>query len=43
VHAWLSNWDAAGLGKDNMITNEKGHLQVVDVGGSLISSIMMGT
>ena len=35
THAWLANWDAAGTGKDNMIT-VNGQLVTVDVGGSLL-------
>lgn len=34
IHAWLSNWDAAGTGGDNQVVIG-GHTHTVDVGGSM--------
>lgn len=35
VDAWLSNWDTAGMGHDNMLMHPDGKAFRVDVGGSM--------
>lgn len=35
VDAWLGNWDAVGLGYDNLLSDGKGNAVRIDVGGSL--------
>lgn len=34
--AWLANWDAVGLGYDNLLVGKDGHAIRIDVGGSLL-------
>lgn len=36
IDAWLANWDVAGLGYDNIITDENGNPVRIDVGGSIL-------
>lgn len=36
VDAWLGNWDVAGLGYDNIITDQSGNPVRIDAGGSLL-------
>lgn len=34
--AWLANWDAVGVGYDNLLVGPDGHAIRIDVGGSLL-------
>lgn len=36
VDAWLANWDVAGLGFDNIVTDANGDPHRIDVGGALL-------
>ena len=36
VDAWLANWDAVGMGFDNLLVDDAGKVVRVDVGGSLL-------